>query len=258
MKIKIFLADDQYLVLEGIKAILKHEPEIEIVGTAQDGQSAIAQVLQLQPDLVLIDIEMPKMNGIVATKYICENMPDTRVIVLTSHKEPSYISEALLAGASGYLLKDTLIQDLKQTIHSFTRGCVQIETKLFSPISDRLPRTKIVKYQRKVTYLKKYRKSIYKPMLTSPRQKIKLRIARLKPNYQRLSSRNTINLGICKTSLAPIFDTPTTQEVLTLYQTKLYNQRFYSSPRFNRQRYLKKIVLMFMAIISFVLSVIVF
>lgn len=258
MKIKIFLADDQYLILESIKAILKHEPEIEIVGTAQDGHSAISQVLQLEPDLVLIDIEMPKMNGIVATKYICENMPDTRVIVLTSHKKPSYVSAALRAGASGYLLKDTLIQDLKQTIHSLARGCAQIETKLFSPIGDRLPRTKIVKYQRKVTYLKKYRKSIYKPILTSPRQKIQLRVARLKPNYQRILSRNSVNFGISKMTLAPIFDGPTTQEVLTLYQTKFYNQRLYSSPRFNRQFYLKKIALMFMAIASFVLSVLVF
>jgi DNA-binding NarL/FixJ family response regulator len=260
MKIKIFLADDQYLILEGIKAILKHEPEIEIVGTAQDGHSAIAQVLQLQPDLVLIDIEMPKINGIVATKYICENMPDTRVIVLTSHKEPSYISEAFQAGASGYLLKDTLIQDLKQIIHSLARGCAQIETKLLSPIGDRLPRTKIVKYPSKVTYLKKYRKSIYKPILTSSRQKIKLRVARLRPNYQRTLSHNAVNCGISKTTLSPIFDASATQEMLALYQTKFYNQRqkLYSSPRFNRQFYLKKIALMFMAIASFVLSVIVF
>jgi YesN/AraC family two-component response regulator len=217
-------------------------------------------VLQLQPDLVLIDIEMPKMNGIVATKYICENMPDTRVIVLTSHKKPSYVSEALQAGASGYLLKDTLIQDLKQTIHSLARGCAQIETKLFSPIGDRLPRTKIVKYQRKVAYLKKYRKSIYKPLLTSSRQKIKLRVASLKPSYQRILSRNAVNFGISKTTLSPIFDASATQEMLALYQAKLYNRRqgLYSSPRFNRQFYLKKIAWMFIAIASFVLSVIVF
>ncbi|MEM6611573.1 MAG: response regulator transcription factor [Cyanobacteria bacterium P01_C01_bin.72] len=130
--IKILLADDQCLMLEGIKAILKHEPEIEIVGTAQDGQSAIAQVIKLRPDLVLIDIEMPRMNGIVATKYICENMPDTRVIVLTSHKKQSYLTQALQAGASGYLLKDTLVEDLKQAIHSLGRGYSYIEAKLLT------------------------------------------------------------------------------------------------------------------------------
>jgi DNA-binding NarL/FixJ family response regulator len=258
MKIKIFLADDQYLILEGIKAILKQEPEIEIVGTARDGHSAIAQVLQLQPDVVLIDIEMPKMNGIVATKYICENMPDTRVVVLTSHKQPSYISEALQAGASGYLFKDTLIQDLKQTIHSLARGYVQIETRLLASFSDRLPRTKIVKYRRQATYLKKYRKSIYKPTLTSPKLKIKPNIAKLKANYQRILGRNAASFGISKNTLAPIFETSTAQEVLTLYQAKLYNQQLYSPPRFNRQRYLRKIALMLIAILSFVLSVIVF
>jgi hypothetical protein len=138
------------------------------------------------------------------------------------------------------------------------KGCVQIESKLLSSIGDRLPRTKIVKYRRKVTYLKKYRKNIYKPTLNSPRLKIKTNIARLKANYQRILSRNAISFGVSRETLAPIFEAPTAQEVLTLYQTKLYNPRFYSSPRYSRQRYLKKIALMMMAILSFVLSVIVF
>ena len=106
--IKLLLADDQFLILEGIKAILEHEPEIQVVGTARDGKTAIAQAKKLRPDILLIDIEMPKMNGITATKYIRKYLPDTKVIVLTSHSSQDYLADALLAGASGYLLKDSL------------------------------------------------------------------------------------------------------------------------------------------------------
>lgn len=252
MKIKIFLADDQCLMLEGMKAILKHEPEIEIVGTARDGRSAISQITKLQPDLVLIDIEMPKMNGIVATKYICENLPDTKVIVLTSHKEKSYLTQALQAGASGYLLKDTLIQDLKQAIHSLGRGYSYIEAKLLTQAVHRIQTANIVKYQEKVTYLKKYRKSIYKPALKSRGTKIKQRIT------SKLLSHNSSNPGITKASLAPIFESPTTQNVLMSNRAALPKKAIYTAPKFNRKRYLHRIILMLMAIASFVLSIIIF
>ena len=181
MTIRILLADDQSLILEGIKAILEPEPEIEVVGTAQDGKIAIAKVKKLRPDILLIDIEMPEMNGILATKYICKYLPDTKVIVLTSHKDQDYIAEALLAGASGYLWKGNLIEDLKQEIYSFGRGYSSVKAKLLTvedglvqapPFSDRERVTQaaerdskinIVKYQEKVVRFKKYRKNIYKP-----------------------------------------------------------------------------------------------
>lgn len=254
MKIKLFLADDQYLMLEGIKAILKHEPEIEIVGTAQDGHSAIDQVIKLQPDLVLIDIEMPKMNGIVATKYICQYMPDTRVIVLTSHKQPSYITQALQAGASGYLLKDSLVEDLKRTIRSLGKGYDYVEAKLSTKTVKRRPIVSMIKYQKKSVYLQKYRKSIYQPALKSQR----LKLQKTSTNTSNILVRNSVNPVINKTSLAPIFDLPATQDISWFYQSKFQNNQFYSQPQFNRQAYLKSIMLMLMAIASFVLSIIVF
>lgn len=170
--IKILLADDQFLMLEGIKAILEHESEIEVVGTAQDGQAAIAQVKKLQPDILLIDIEMPKMNGIVATKYICKYLPNTRVIVLTSHKSQDYIAQALLAGASGYLLKDSLIKDLKQAIYSLGSGHACAEAKILTKEVNKNRTTNVVKYQQKIIYLKKYRKSIYQPVLTAKKAQL--------------------------------------------------------------------------------------
>jgi DNA-binding NarL/FixJ family response regulator len=251
MKIKIFLADDQYLMLEGIKAILKHEPEIEIVGTAQDGQTAIAQVIKLQPDLVLIDIEMPKMNGIVATKYIREHMPDTKVIVLTSHKQPSYVSEALQAGASGYLSKDTLIQDLKQAIHALGQGNYQLETKLVTPTVDRLKTTNLVRYKRKIAYLRKYRRSIYKPTRNSQRSKIRQKASRM-------FGSNSAHFDISRDNLNPFTNSPTAQEILMLYLEKSQNQKFSNAQKISRHQHLKRIAWMLIAIASFVLSVILF
>ena len=163
MTIEILLADDQCLMLEGIKAILKHEPEIRVIGTALDGLSAIAQVKNLQPDIVLMDIEMPKMDGIAATKYICNYLPDTRVIVLTSHRDRNYITKALEAGASGYLLKESLLEDLKRAIYSLGRGYSYIEAKLLIQAINKVQKIDVVKYQEKITYLRKYRKSIYNP-----------------------------------------------------------------------------------------------
>lgn len=251
MTIKILLADDQCLMLEGIKAILKHEPEIEIVGTATDGKDAIEQAIKLQPDLVLIDIEMPNMNGIVATKHICEYMPDTKVIVLTSHKKQNYITEALQAGASSYLLKDTMIQDLKQAIHSLGRGYSYIEARLLTQAVDRIQTAKVVKYKEKITYLKKYRKSIYKP--TSHK-----RIKQVRQPASRHLSRSAANSGITKASLAPIFERPSTQEILRLNRQPAARRQIYRVPKFNRRAYLKRLAWMLIAIASFVLSIFIF
>jgi len=249
--IKILLADDRRLMLEGMKAILKNEPGMEIVGTATDGKSAIEQTIKLQPDLVLIDIEMPKMNGIVATKYICEYMPDTKVIVLTSHREESYITQALQAGASGYLLKDTLIQDLTQAIRSLGRGYSYVEARLLTQAIDRIQAKNIVKYKEKVTYFKKYRKSIYRPA-SKPKKQLKQQVS------SRAVSRNSNHSGITKASLAPIFESPSTQDILKLNRQTPPRREIYTTPKFNRRYYLKRIVWMLIAIASFVLSIIIF
>ena len=248
MTIEILLADDQNLILETMKAILGDEPEIKIVGTATNGKSAIEQAVKLQPDLVLIDIEMPKMNGIVATKHICEYMPYTKVIVLTSHKEESYIEQALQAGASGYLLKDTLIQDLKQAIRSLYGGYSYIEAELNSQSLDRLKANRVAKYQDKVAYLKKHRKSIYRP--ASKRQK------QTKIKVSRTLNRHSAQTGITKNSLAPIFEPPSTQEI-GLNRLTPSKRQVYTLPVFNRRSYLRRTIWMLIAIASFVLSVII-
>ena len=248
MTIEILLADDQFLILEGIKAILEPEPEIEVVGTAQDGKTAIAQVKKLRPDILLIDIEMPKMNGILATKYICKYLPNTKVIVLTSHKSQDYIAEALLAGASGYLLKGNLIKDLKQEIYSFGRGYSDIKAKLLTQTAKKNSTTNVIKYQEKIIYFKKYRKNIYKPAVNQKKQQLSRKISNIQP----------ANPGITKASLAPTFKPLTTKEIRATNLKISGLPSIYSSSRFNRRKYLRRIIWLLLAIFSIVLSIVIF
>ena len=132
--IRILLVDDQNIVRQGIQALLESRPRLKVVGTAEDGNSAIEQVEILRPDVVLIDIEMPVMSGITATHKICQQFPTTKVLVLSSHEDREYVAEALRAGAEGYLLKNTLAEDLEQAIWSVYRGQSQIESKLLKEV----------------------------------------------------------------------------------------------------------------------------
>ena len=242
MTIEILIVDDRCLIVEGIKAILEPEPEIEIVGTAVNGRVAIAQARKLRPDIILLDIEMPIMNGITATKYISKYLPDTRIIILTSHKSQKYLDRAFMAGASGYLLKDSLIEDLKQAIYSLDRGNFYIDAKLSTQTVNKIPKTKIVKYQQKITYLKKYRKNIYIP---SPRNSTKKISASN-------SNRGSLSNGITKANLAVIFEPSLVSDRVPSYNRVAVKQKL------NRKRYLKKVVWLLLAIASLVLSLIIF
>lgn len=242
MTIEILIADDKCLIVEGIKAILEREPEIKIVGTAVNGRAAIAQARQLRPDIVLIDIEMPIMNGITATKYISKYLPNTKIIVLTSHKSQKYLDRAFMAGASGYLLKDSLIEDLKQAIYSLSKGNFYIDAKLSSQAVTKIQKTKIVKYQQKITYLKKYHKSIYIPSLSNSSQNIS--------TFN--GERANLSRGITKANLAPIFEPCLVSDRVLLPDHKIARRKS------NRKPYLKKVVWLFVAIASLVLSLIIF
>ena len=132
--IRILLVDDQNIVRQGLQALLEPRPKLKVVGTAEDGNSAIQQVETLRPDVVLIDIEMPVMSGITATQKICQQFPTTKVLVLSSHENQEYVTQALRAGAEGYLLKNTLAEDLEQAIWSVYQGQSQIESKLLKEV----------------------------------------------------------------------------------------------------------------------------
>lgn len=121
-KMRVLLADDHAILIEGLRAYLSYYDDVEVVGEAHDGAEALASVAELQPDIVLMDIAMPGINGITATRLIREQYPQTRVLVLTQHEEKQYVLALLKAGASGYILKRALGSDLINALRTVARG----------------------------------------------------------------------------------------------------------------------------------------
>lgn len=123
--IRILICEDQTLMREGLKTILELDdgaPPFDIIGEASDGEEAVRQASRLAPDIVLMDIQMPKQNGVQATAAISAILPATRVIILTTFDNEDYVFEAIKAGAMGYLLKDTPANDLAATIRRVRQG----------------------------------------------------------------------------------------------------------------------------------------
>ncbi|MCU1433168.1 MAG: DNA-binding response regulator [Actinotalea sp.] len=119
---RVLLVDDQALLRMGFRLVLEAEPDLEVVGEASDGRSAIDQVAALRPDVVLMDVRMPGMNGIEATEQIVASTPETRVLILTTFDLDEYAFAALRAGASGFLLKDARPAELLTAIRSVASG----------------------------------------------------------------------------------------------------------------------------------------
>ena len=128
--IRLLICDDQSIVCEGLRAMLAPVPQIEIVGVASNGMEAIDQVRRLQPDLVLMDLKMPRMNGIQATKAIRERFPKVRVLVLTTYDADDWVLEAIRNGAAGYLLKDTPQEELIKAIMNTMKGWNPIDPQV--------------------------------------------------------------------------------------------------------------------------------
>ncbi len=118
MNIRILIAEDQRIVREGLIALLEDESDIEIVGEAVNGEQAVAMYEQLMPDIVLMDLQMPTVDGAEATRRIRERSPRARILVLTTYATDEFIFKALRAGARGYLLKDTSADDLMDAIRA--------------------------------------------------------------------------------------------------------------------------------------------
>jgi len=122
MKLNVLLADDHALVRAGIRMLLEAMPEVNVLGEAADGAAVIAMVEQLQPNLVLMDIAMPGLNGLEATARITQQWPAVRVLVLSMHQDEQYVRQALKMGASGYLLKDSATAELALAMKAMARG----------------------------------------------------------------------------------------------------------------------------------------
>ena len=125
-KIRILIVDDQKMIREGLKALLQTESDLQVVGTADNGEDSIKQVETFKPDIVLMDMEMPGMDGVSATRVICEKFPDVRVLVLSTFDTEEYVARSLSSGAMGYLLKGTPAPELTNAIRSVYLGYAQI------------------------------------------------------------------------------------------------------------------------------------
>lgn len=137
--IRVLLVDDQSIIRQGLKALLELESDLQVVGDADNGQSAICQVEILQPDVVLMDIRMPVMDGIAATRAICQRFTKIKVLVLTTFDDDEYVAEALQVGAQGYLLKDMPSEELAAAIRAVHRGYAQLGPGLVQKVISRVP-----------------------------------------------------------------------------------------------------------------------
>lgn len=128
-KITVILAEDHTIVREGLRALLKLEDNIEVIAEAEDGRKTVELTRQLRPDVVVMDIAMPLMNGVEATRQILHEMPETKVLILSAHSDDAYVEQVMALGAMGYLIKQSASHVLPEAIRK-----VQAGKKCFSPV----------------------------------------------------------------------------------------------------------------------------
>ncbi len=176
-KIRVLLADDHRILRQGVRMLIDSQIDMEVVGEAKTGREAIDQARELKPDVVVMDVSMPELNGIEGTRQICDEMKHTRVLALSMHKDAVYVREILRAGARGYLLKDSEDDDLVRAIRCVQRG----EAFLSPAISDAV--------------LSDYRKHVSNPvdLLTSREREILTMVADGKTNKD---IANALNLSV--------------------------------------------------------------
>lgn len=121
-RIRILLVDDHTLVRKGFRLILSQEPDLDVIGEANGGREGVELARRLAPDIVIVDVAMPDMNGVAATRAIVEACPDCRVLILSMYGDAVYVRESLRAGARGYLLKEAIDQDLVTAVRALAQG----------------------------------------------------------------------------------------------------------------------------------------
>ncbi len=142
-KLRVLLADDHALLREGLKAVVGGQPDMEVVGEAADGEAACRLGAKLTPDVAVMDLGLPKLNGVKATAQLLKKHPQTKVLVLTVHDDRAYLEEAIKAGALGYLLKRSAAHELIQAIRTVASGGSYLDPSLtrevFGRVSSGLP-----------------------------------------------------------------------------------------------------------------------
>jgi DNA-binding NarL/FixJ family response regulator len=136
--VRVLIVDDQQLMREGLVSLLKLQEGITIIGTAANGQEALEQAISQQPDVILMDVRMPVLDGVAATEQIHYQLPACKILMLTTFNDEAYVLEALQVGASGYLLKDLPARDLAQAVHAVHRGIYQLDPAVMQQVTARL------------------------------------------------------------------------------------------------------------------------
>src|ERR1700731_4059632 len=139
-RVRILIAEDQALVRRGTAVLLSMEPDMEVVGQACDGIEAVEMAMHLAPEIVLMDLHMPRQGGVAATREITRTLPGTQVLVLTTLDDDETVFEAVRAGAHGYLLKDVTEQELLETIRALRRGESRLTPQIARKVMDQFRR----------------------------------------------------------------------------------------------------------------------
>src|SRR5512136_2871637 len=149
--IKVLLVDDQTLIRQGIRLLLEIEADIRVVGQAANGRAALEQVEALHPDVVLMDVRMPEMDGVAATRMLSEQHPEVKVIILTTFEDDETVFEGLKAGARGYLLKDISSEEMAQAVRKVAAGEALIEPRITRKVLAEFSRLAAATEQKKPT-----------------------------------------------------------------------------------------------------------
>jgi len=136
MSIRILLADDHGIIRQGLCSLLEKQPDMEVVGEAEDGQKALELVRQLVPDIVIMDITMPNLNGVGATSQITSEFPGVKVLALSIHSNKRFVADMLKAGASGYILKECLFDELIEAVRTITAGNIYFSPRITDVVVD--------------------------------------------------------------------------------------------------------------------------
>ncbi|HYE88087.1 MAG TPA: response regulator transcription factor [Vicinamibacterales bacterium] len=147
VKLRVLLADDHEMVREGLRMLVNSQPDMQVVGTAHDGNDAVTQAEKITPDVVLMDISMPGLNGLAATAKLIERCPGAKVVTLTRHADNSYLQQLMRAGASGYVLKQSRPSELLHAIRAVAGGGKYLDAAMTGPAIGSLARPAPPKFE---------------------------------------------------------------------------------------------------------------
>jgi two-component system response regulator NreC len=136
MSLRILLADDHKITRQGLRSLLEKQQDMEVVAEAEDGRTAVRLVGELSPNVVIMDVTMPDLNGVEATRQIVSQSPDVKIIALSMHSDTLFVTEMLRSGASGYLLKDCAFEELARAIHAVVAGKTYLSPSVSGVVVD--------------------------------------------------------------------------------------------------------------------------